>query len=223
MKNRICLASIHTPDMDSLAEITWNQNKELYCKSKGYDFRLKRQLEPYSGFDKILFLDTIVNENKHDWILWCDCDTLITNFEKNIEDLIDENYHFFLTTDCNGINGGVFLFRTSPEGLSYFYHIKNKMYELASSNKWRFGEEQNAMIQTHNHPDFKNVIKILPQRSMNSYPYVVYGHPDGRIDQIGTNGNWQDGDFIIHIPGFGPDLFDKRMAHFNYYINKVKK
>ena len=57
MKNRICLASIHTPDMDPLAEITWNQNKELYCKSKGYDFRLKRQLEPYSGFDKILFLD----------------------------------------------------------------------------------------------------------------------------------------------------------------------
>ena len=35
--------------------------------------------------------------------------------------------------------------------------------------------------------------------------------------------NSQDGDFIIHIPGFGPDLFDKRMAHFNHYINKVKK
>ncbi len=221
-RNKICLASIHTPDMQILADITWDMNKKKYCETKGYDYRLKIQTEPYSGFDKILFLDTIIQENKFEWILWCDCDTLITNFNKNIEDIIDTNFHFFLTKDYNDINGGVFLFNTSTKGLKYFYHIKEKMYEFASQNVYKFGEEQTAMIYTHNDPQFSDTIKILPQRSMNSYPYdKVYGHPNGYLDKLGFNGNWEKGDFIIHIPGFGPDLFHKRMEHFNYFINEV--
>lgn len=224
MRSKICLASIHTPDMQPLADITWNNNKELYCKTKGYDYRLKKQTERYSGFDKILFLETIIKEQKHDYILWCDCDTLITNFNKNIEELIDENYHFFLTTDVNGINGGVFLIRVSPEGLKYFYHIKEKMHEYASLNKFRFGEEQNAMIRTHQDPQFKNIIKILPQKSMNSYDYDLYGYNRLiSIDKLGTQGHWEKGDFIIHIPGFGPDRFQERMSHFNKYIKEVIK
>jgi len=222
MRNKICLASIHTQDMEPLAKITWDQNKKLYCEKKGYDFRIKKQPEPYQGFDKILFLETIVNEGKHDWIFWCDCDTLVTNFEKNIEDLIDNEYHFLLTKDWNDINGGVFLFKTSPEGLKYFYHIKEKMYEYASQNTYKFGEEQTAMIKTCDDPQFKNIVKILPQRTMNSYPYdKVYGHPNGYLDKLGFNGNWEKGDFMIHIPGFGPDLFHKRMDHFNYFIKEV--
>ena len=47
MRSKICLASIHTPDMQPLADITWNNNKELYCKTKGYDYRLKKQTERY--------------------------------------------------------------------------------------------------------------------------------------------------------------------------------
>ena len=221
-KDKICLASIHTPDMEPLAQITWDQNKKLYCDQKGYSSRVKKQIIPYQGFDKILFLETIINENKFDYILWCDCDTLITNFNKNIEDLIDENYHFFLTTDVNGINGGVFLIRTSPEGLSYFNHIKQKMYEYASQNKFRFGEEQNAMIRTYQDPQFKDIIKILTQKSMNSYDYDLYGYNrDISIDKLGHQGHWEDGDFIIHIPGFGPDRFQERLGHFKKYINKV--
>lgn len=229
-RKKICIASIHTSDMDPLAEITWSQNKKLYCDLKGYSYELKEQKTSYSGFDKILFLEEIVKKNRYDLILWCDCDTLITNFNKNIEDLVDEKYHFFLTKDWNSINGGVFLFKTSDQGLKYFYHLKEKMYEYASQNTYRFGEEQTAMIKTCEDQQFKDVVKILPQRTMNSYPYdKIYGHPNGYKgkpgypDKLGENGNWEKGDFIIHIPGFGPDLFDKRMEHFNYYINEVIK
>jgi len=225
-KDRICLASIHTEDMAPLAQITWNQNKKIYCETKGYDSRLKIQKEPYQGFDKILFLESIINEKKHDLILWCDCDTLITNFNKNIEDIIspeNEKYHFFLTTDVNGINGGVFLFRTSEEGLKYFFHIREKMYEYSHENKYRFGEEQTAMIKTYLDPQFTDIIKILPQKIMNSYDYDLYGYERHRsLDKLGTQGHWDQEDFIIHIPGFGPDLFEQRMGHFKYYINKVK-
>jgi len=219
---KFALVTAHNETYQPLADITWDQNKKLYCEKKGYDFRIKKQSEPYQGFDKILFLETIVNEGKHDWIFWCDCDTLVTNFDKNIEDLFDENYHFFLTTDVNGINGGVFLFRTTQQGLFYFNHIKEKMYELAHQNQYRFGEEQNAMIKTYQDSEFKNIIKILPQKSMNSYDYDLYKYNrTSSIDKLGTQGHWEKGDFIIHIPGFGPDRFDERMKHFNHFINEV--
>ena len=176
---RICLASMHTADMQILADITWDKNKKLYCEKWGYSHRLKIQTESYQGFDKILFLESLIQEKKYDWILWCDCDTLITNFNKKIEDIFDEKHDFFLTKDWSNINGGVFLFKTSEAGLKYFYHIKNKMYEFAAENVYRFGEEQTAMIKTHEDPEFSDVLKILPQRSMNSYPYdKVYGHPN---------------------------------------------
>ena len=221
-RKKICLASIHTSDMEPLAKLTWHKNKKLYCELKGYSSELKEQNTPYSGFDKIVFLDALVNENKYDWILWCDCDTLITNFNKNIEDLFDENYHFFLTTDVNGINGGVFLFRTTQQGLSYFNHIKEKMHELANQNQYRFGEEQNAMIKTYQDLEFRNIIKILPQKSMNSYDYDLYKYDrTSSIDKLGFQGHWEKGDFIINIPGFGPDRFDERMGHFNHFINEV--
>lgn len=222
MRKNICLASVHTKDMNQLAAITWDRNKKLYCEAKGYDYRIREQANPYQGFDKILFLEEIIKEKKHEWILWCDCDTLVTNFNKNIEDIFDGEHEFFLTKDWSDINGGVFLFKTSEKGLSYFYHIKEKMYEFAKENQYRFGEEQTAMIRTNNDPKFKGIVKILPQRSMNSYPYdKVYGHPNGHLDKLGQNGNWEKGDFIIHIPGFGPDLFSQRMIHFNHFINEV--
>ena len=73
-------------------------------------------------------------------------------------------------------------------------------------------------------PQFKNIIKILPQKSMNSYDYDLYGYNRLiSIDKLGTQGHWEKGDFIIHIPGFGPDRFQERMSHFNKYIKEVIK
>lgn len=224
MKN-ICLASIHTNDyMLPLAEITWDRNKKLYCEKHDYDTRLKVQTTPYSGYDKILFLDEIVQEKKHEWIFWCDCDTLVTNFNKKIEDIINlyPSYDFFLNVDWSNINGGVFLFKTSEKGLSYLNKIKEMMYKV--STRYKYGEEQTAMIKTYKNEEFKDIIKVLPQRIMNSYPYSdVYKQEKGFKDILCMDGDFQEGDFIIHIPGFGPDLFDQRMEHFRKYINYVTK
>jgi hypothetical protein len=208
-----------------LANITV-PNKMEYCEKHNYDFQYRAEKFFYThiGFEKIHRVLELFEKENFDILYWCGADTLITNFNKNIEDIIDTNFHFFLTKDYNDINGGVFLFNTSTKGLKYFYHIKEKMYEFASQNVYKFGEEQTAMIYTHNDPQFSDTIKILPQRSMNSYPYdKVYGHPNGYLDKLGFNGNWEKGDFIIHIPGFGPDLFHKRMEHFNYFIKILRK
>ena len=42
-RKKICLASIHTSDMEPLAQLTWHKNKKLYCDLKGYSSELKEQ------------------------------------------------------------------------------------------------------------------------------------------------------------------------------------
>ena len=221
MNNKICICSIATPDMEELTKMTW-PNKEEYCKKNNYAGILQTQTTQYLGFDKIHLIDGLLDTEKYEWILWLDNDTLITNFNKKIEEIIDENYHFIITYDYAQLNAGVFLVRNSPQGKAYIKHLKQKMYELAPKNPWLFGEEQYALVNTYKDEEFKDIIKIISQKIMNAYPYTdVYGHKDGYLDLFGVNGNWEQGDFIIHIPGFGPDLYHKRLDHFRKYIQFV--
>jgi hypothetical protein len=223
--SKICIASIYTPNLAPLNAITWGGNKAEYCKRHGYEGRCKLQTTKYTGFDKILYLDSLIQQNKYDWIGWFDCDTLITNFDIKVEDLFaNDTAHFFLNTDVNDINAGVFFFRTTTEGLSYFNYIKSAMYTFASENKYHLGEEQTAMIKTHNDPAFKDIVKIVPQRTFNSYNYDYYNYNRSRsIDKLGTQGQWSPGDFVIHIPGFGVDRFEENLGHFRKYIELVVK
>ena len=222
--NKICVCSISTPDMDELTKITW-PNKQDYCQKHGYFGILQTQTKNYLGFDKIIFIESLLSTNQYDWILWLDNDTLFTNFNKKIEEVIDENHDFIICADYGGdVNAGVFLIKNSDGGKKYLSHIKQKMYELAPVNKFLFGEEQTAIQATYKEEKFNKIIKVIPQKIMNAYPYSgVYGHPNGLNDWLGVNGDWQHGDFIIHIPGFGPDLFHKRLEHFRKYQELVIK
>jgi len=221
---KICVASISTPNIKEMAEITVN-NKIEYCKKNNYFGAFLTQTENYLGFDKILFIEGLLNTNKYDYIYWCDCDTLFTNFNKKIEDLIDEKYHFFISTDYSkDINAGVFIIKNSPEGRLYLNDVKKTMYELAHVNKFKFGEEQTALIATWRKEEYKNKIKIIPQKYMNAYPYSdIRQHPNGLEDLTGINGDWKPGDLMIHVAGFGMDFYKECVNHLRNYNNKVLK
>lgn len=52
------------------------------------------------------------------------------------------------------------------------------------------------------------MIKKVPQRKMNSYRYeflrgykFVSDRFESGMDSLGNYGEWQSGDFIIHVPG----------------------
>ena len=242
MKN-ICLVTIDTPDMSQLADMTWRQNKLPYCARHDYDFRRRVHNEPlgdnslakkpmgldswpYAGFDKILYVEKVMSENRHDWIAWFDCDTLVTNFSVTLESIITQLRPctvFAVTADHAAVNGGVFLIKNDEVGKSYLSYLKSRMYETAASNEYLFGEEQTAMIESVKDPQFSSVIEVLPQRTMNSYPYHLYGRPADQKDQTGHIGNWLEKDFVIHIPGFGPDLYQDRLRHFSLYLPLVSK
>jgi hypothetical protein len=60
------------------------------------------------------------------------------------------------------------------------------------------------------------VIKLVPQRTMNSYNYSLYKGwgPEPMLDKLGNVGDWQIGDFAIHWPA---QSLEFRLQAFDYY------
>jgi hypothetical protein len=59
--------------------------------------------------------------------------------------------------------------------------------------------EQQVIIDTVS--DLSAIVKIVPQRDMNSYEPQIYDYCDARFDILGNSGAWEPGDWIVHWPG----------------------
>lgn len=194
----IVLATMHNDYYANIAPITNDNNKIPYCKLHGYELAAKTDgWGDNIYFDKIQYLIDIF-ENNHDvtWIWWLDCDALITNFTKKIEDIIDNNYHIIISTDVNGINCGSFFIKNSKESLDWLKMILS-WKESYKFKKWD-NPEQYPMIMTY--IKYRDIIKLLPQREINSYFYGLY-HGVSNVDMLHTIGEWSAGDWVLHLPG----------------------
>ena len=67
--------------------------------------------------------------------------------------------------------------------------------------------EQQVIIDTY--PDLESIVKVVPQRYMNSYIQEPYDYCDVTRDILGNSAEWQSGDWIVHWPGLHKPL---RMA-----------
>jgi hypothetical protein len=196
------LVSLHDANYKPLGDLTWDQNRLLYAQQHGYLPVL--QTENFDttiaiGFEKIKLMKRVLEQNPEvEWAWWTGTDTLITNFTIGIEDRIDNDYHFIVATDCNGMNVDSFLIRNSPEGREYINYIWNIRDQYAN-HIWF---EQQAMIESIDR--FANITKIVSQREINAYNYSLYPGCDPH-DLLGNEGNWQPGDWLIHWPGTGLD------------------
>jgi hypothetical protein len=202
----IVLATMHDERYSSLANETFNNNKIPYCEKHGYELTAKTDgWSDVVYFDKIQYLlDVLENNPEVTWIWWLDCDALITNFTKRIEDMIDENYHVVISTDVNGLNAGSFFVKNSVEGRGWLSMILS-WRQMYSWKKWD-NPEQHPMIMTYIR--YRDIIKLVPQREVNSFDYTMYPGISS-IDMLHTDGQWQPGDWIIHWPNI-PN--DKRIA-----------
>lgn len=194
----IVLATMHDLRYAPLATITYDNNKVPYCERHGYELTAKTDgWSDIVYFDKIQYLiDILENNPEVTWVWWLDCDALITNFTKRIEDVIDDNYHLIFTTDVNGLNCGSFFVKNSPEAIDWLKMILG-WKDLYRTKKWD-NPEQTPMILTY--IKYRDIIKLHPQRDFNSYSYGMYpGISD--IDHLHTSGEWQPGDWVLHWPG----------------------
>jgi hypothetical protein len=210
----IAIASFNLSNYQSLHDITWKQNKIKYAERHGYKAFCKTEnfYNLTIGFEKIWLIRDLFNENPElDWIWFTGCDTLVTNMTIKLEDIIDNDYHFIIATDCNGINADSFLIRNSSEGKAYIQMIMDK-YDDYKNHSWA---EQQVMIDTEE--QYKDIIKLVPQRDINSYNCSLYPLQPS-TDRFGNSGNWQPGDFHIHWPGTS---LGHRIDLANYYLKQV--
>ena len=211
----------HTPDYQQLVDKTWFNNKVPYCQRHGYNFELRlvensplnvNTLHRYQ-MSKVLFINDVLNRSPEDaWVWWTGADLMITNFTIKLESIIDTNYHFIIATDFNGMNADSFLVRNSEKGRRYFKMIVDT---LPMYTYWE--GEQGIMKETYS--IFKDdVVKIVPQKTINSYNYadyrVAYAHREPLQDELGNIGDWSPGDFVIQWPATS---LQHRLHSFDYY------
>jgi len=232
----------HNAAYQELADMTWHQNKLIYAKKHGYathvqtdNFVTANGKVPMTGFEKVYQAKVILEEHpEYEWIWWTGTDSLITNMNVRLEDRVLNQYHFIVSTDVNGINADSFLLRNSPEGRKFLDDWL--AMEEECSTFW--DTEQRAIALMLGLPvtadpswappgpfevceQYQSIVKVVPQRYLNSYNYNVYGneYPDQR-DKSGVNGNWSFGDWLIHWPGTPMHM---RLELAKFYIAHVMR
>jgi hypothetical protein len=191
------VASINLPNYQDLADLT-DQTKIEYCNRYGYKFFVCKESK-YSdimGFNKIGYVLDLLNTNPNiEWLLFTECDATITNLTIPMEEKIDNDYHFIIPVDRLNLNAGNFLVRNSEQGRAYLQMIMDSEPKYIEK-EWA---EQQVIIDTID--KYTESVKIVEQRYMNSYIQAPYDYCDVRTDVLGNNGEWQVGDWILHLPG----------------------
>jgi hypothetical protein len=196
------VASINLPNYQDLADLT-DAPKQEYCTRYGYSFHVLKE-KKYSecmGFNKIGYvLDLFKQYPEIEWLLFTECDATVTNLTIPMTDKIDNDYHFIIPVDRLNLNAGNFLACNSEQGCAYLQMI------MDSEPKYKDAEwaEQQVIIDTIQ--DHMDIVKIVPQKYMNSYIQEPYDYCDVRTDVLGNSGEWTPGDWIVHWPGLHKPL-----------------
>jgi galactosyl transferase GMA12/MNN10 family len=124
--------------------------------------------------------------------------TLLTSSTDSYWPMVD------VAHDRLGLNNGVFLLRNCLMGREFLRGVLDRRGKDIHDQQ----AMQNVMATM---PELK--VGLVPQRSMNSYLYEEY--PTIKADEAGQ---WQPGDFILHLPGLG---FERRMELLKEYLCRV--
>ena len=209
------VASLHDANYSDLAALT-DQSKQEYCARYEYQFHVLTEMKysTITGFNKIHYaLDLFTQHPEIEWLLFSECDAMITNQTIRIEDRIDNDYHFIVPVDRLNLNSGNFLVRNSEQGRAYLQMIIDKE-ESYKDVEWA---EQQVIIDTID--QYQDIVKIVPQKYMNSYEPEIYDYCDARFDILGNSGAWEPGDWIVHWPGtYKPTRISRASHHLSQLI-----
>lgn len=195
----VALFTMHSERNRALWEITL-PNKTEYCDRQKYEL----VLDPCSfvvppGWERLSSIQALLISGKYEWVWWLGSDCLITNLTTRLEPLMEGAPALVLAYDAQQNQGDSILFRACEQSVHLLQRMQNK-FAVLKNHVWA---EQQALEDLI--PEFREHIKIVPQRSMNSFEYNNYlclgGKYAERQDAFGNDGNWQPGDFVFHCPG----------------------
>jgi len=188
---RICVQCLYTESWKEIAKIVV-PNIVNYCRRHDYLWNIQCIAEPYDAFEKIKQIKKIFEVDESDVVMSMDCDAIFTQYNRKIEDVLDDQHSFWITQDVNGINGGVFIAKNDE--------FANRFLDYLLSFKGIALCEQDAIsMYVLDYPE-DTQIAVVKQELMNSYRYNLY--PEHQ-DMIGKDGDWKQSDWILHLPGIG--------------------
>lgn len=203
------IVSMSTSNIKDLSDLT-DAPKLEYCKRHGYEFFNIGDAEIGSRPDTWSFsmdwhkpryvLDLFNRRPDIEWALVTEADATITNLTIPMEDRIDNNYHCVVPVDRLNINSGNMLIRNSEQGRAYLAAM------IADGDKYLENTTKNPIFGLQlwivdTLDQWSDIVKIVPQKHMNSYEHGIYDYCDIRTDILGTPGYWESGDWIVHWPG----------------------
>lgn len=202
---RIVCMTMYSPSNQLLADITVPNLKE-YTDRHGYELYELKIDDGKFHYEKHLAVKDLFKHGV-DIIFYKDVDSLITNLQKPITDFIDTEHDFFITKDCNEINGG---------SLIIINTVWSRMFnDFVLFKKYDYNNEQEVYVAYQYDKRFKDKIKILPHPSINSYLYELYPSIPQKTHE---EGQWEEGDFLLHLPA---TTITQRINIFNEYKNKI--
>jgi hypothetical protein len=121
-RSKIVIAQFYTSNV-SYGKYSEVINKK-YCEEKGYtyfcekeDLKINSELINRSAtWYKPKLIQDVFNTFNPEYVLFMDIDAIISDFNKNIEDYIDENYNLLFTRDVSShsvANAGVFIIKNN--------------------------------------------------------------------------------------------------------------
>ena len=105
-------------------------NHKAYCNRHNYSYILRKlpKTNRIATWEKIDLMKEIILSNKYDYIFWMDTDSIFTNFNIKIEDIINntgKKYNFIFSGDTNIINAGHFIIKSCTWSLNEIKKIWN--------------------------------------------------------------------------------------------------
>lgn len=193
----IAIATIWNESFRGIAEIT-NPVMQEYCMRHGYTFLSVCSLwkSPEIIWERLAVVNNL-KENS-ETVVYMDCDVLITNLTKRIQELNDPAFDHVATSENFIINDGVFIWNTKK-------WIEVLRMEEFSEN---YSSPQDAINKVYGSA---MDIKHLTPRSMNSVLNEEYGTKNELTE-------WQHGDFVLHLPGIGNE---RRIQILKEYSQKI--
>jgi hypothetical protein len=176
-RSKIVIAQFYTSNV-SYGYYTEAVNKK-YCEDKGYtyycekdDAKINNALEGRSPtWYKPKLIEDILEKYNPEYILFMDIDAVISNFNKDIEEFIDENYNLTFTEDMSNhsvINAGIFIIKNTEwsknflkiwwNSVQIFTGRDSKNIVIAEENLDKigyFGYAYNSLIILMTDPSFR--------------------------------------------------------------------
>lgn len=220
-KKRIAIVTLFDKNYADLAKLSI-PNKMSYAGKYDYDFIyfndvIDRTRPAQWGMVKAV--ESLLLTDKYDWVWWIDLDSLIVNFDIQLESIIDNNYDLIFTANkYSYISNGSAFYRNcdlTKQFLRDAYDLEKPYLKNIDVNVFDHAQQSMRLLLL-NEEVYKNRTKMIHERVCNGFcktndPNVLQYYPNwNQEDNI-----YQSGDFIIQFCGRS---YQQRLDDFLEYM-----